>query len=183
MYYSEGSGVIVEYSNGKFYLVRHAEAQENYSGHYKILPGPPLSTSGVRKAEALKEFFKNIKIDKIICSPFERAYQTASIIANEKIVPETCNAWSEEGPIEPYAEVEGRVKNWLLNNLPFDDHTYVIVAHGATLNAALFLINQGVSERADKDPDGCIMEKAGVWLISWKDGKILSFSPVQVCKI
>lgn len=53
----------------KIYLVRHCEAEGQSSE-------APLTSNGMRQADLLCEFFANIRIEKIICSPFLRAIQT-----------------------------------------------------------------------------------------------------------
>lgn len=40
----------------------------------------PLNKNGIAQAEAIKEELKNIKFDKVICSPLDRAKQTCEII-------------------------------------------------------------------------------------------------------
>jgi len=60
----------------KIYIVRHCEAQGQPSESQ-------LTEKGFNQAKYLSEFFSNIKIDRIISSPFLRAIQSVEPISNE----------------------------------------------------------------------------------------------------
>ena len=65
----------------KIYVVRHCEANGQSSESH-------LTEKGLIQAKCLVELFSNIKIDRIISSPFIRAIQSAdplSVISNIKI--------------------------------------------------------------------------------------------------
>src|SRR5208337_480826 len=102
-------------------------------------PGSPLSISGIKKAECLRDFFKGMNIAQLVCSPFDRAQQTASIIGNSAFIPVESDAWSEVAPSEPFSGVKKRVHGWLQANLPVKGEIILVVGHGATLNAAIEL--------------------------------------------
>jgi broad specificity phosphatase PhoE len=62
------------------YLVRHGESQGNAHGiHQDAQVG--LSPRGIEDAGALADRLRHVPIDTIISSPFQRAFQTATIIA------------------------------------------------------------------------------------------------------
>ena len=65
------------------YLVRHGQSETNvvdiFAGHLDS----PLCETGKKQAELLKNYFKNIKIDKIYSSDLSRAYNTILPTAKE----------------------------------------------------------------------------------------------------
>ncbi len=62
------------------YFIRHGETEYNktarFQGHLDI----PLSEKGINQAQAALETSKQLNLDKIYCSPLQRAKQTAEII-------------------------------------------------------------------------------------------------------
>ncbi|MDM5234322.1 histidine phosphatase family protein [Lysinibacillus pakistanensis] len=60
----------------KIYIVRHCEAQGQP-------PESPLTEMGFTQAKYLSDFLSNIKIDRIISSPFLRAIQSVEPISKE----------------------------------------------------------------------------------------------------
>jgi Fructose-2,6-bisphosphatase len=58
------------------YIVRHCKAvgQE---------PEAPLTEAGAQQAKGLAEFFSNKEVDRIISSPFERAFRTITPLAEK----------------------------------------------------------------------------------------------------
>lgn len=60
-----------------FYIVRHAKAEGQE-------PAAELSVEGMIQANQLKEQLKELKIEKIISSPFLRAIQTIEPFADER---------------------------------------------------------------------------------------------------
>ena len=71
----------------KLYLVRHGETQMNVDKLYYGWTDCPLNENGERQAEKLKEFFKTVPLDKIICSSLLRASSTAEKINEGKNIP------------------------------------------------------------------------------------------------
>lgn len=59
------------------YVIRHCEAQGQSSA-------APLTEDGFHQAEDLADFFADIKIDRIIASPFSRAIQTIEPLSKRK---------------------------------------------------------------------------------------------------
>jgi broad specificity phosphatase PhoE len=66
----------------KVYFVRHGESELNAKQMHQPFDSK-LSLEGIKQAEFLSERLSTVKIDEIISSPFERAKQTAEIIANK----------------------------------------------------------------------------------------------------
>lgn len=66
----------------KLYFVRHGESEWNATKLHQP-PDVKLSANGLRQAEFVAKRFKNIDIDIILTSPFERARKTAEIIGEE----------------------------------------------------------------------------------------------------
>lgn len=62
------------------YLVRHAQSEANRSNLWQFEVGP-LTDEGKKQAHALGERFRSISFDAILTSDFERAKETADIIA------------------------------------------------------------------------------------------------------
>jgi broad specificity phosphatase PhoE len=66
----------------KIYLVRHGETEWNKEGRSQGCSNDiPLSSIGVKQAEAIGERLKDEAIDMFFSSSLARAYETASIIA------------------------------------------------------------------------------------------------------
>lgn len=63
----------------KIYFVRHGESTGN-AGTFRQGPSTPLSELGQKQAEFVARRFKNISIDTIWVSTYERAKQTAEAI-------------------------------------------------------------------------------------------------------
>ncbi|WP_318153118.1 histidine phosphatase family protein [Metabacillus arenae] len=61
----------------KIYLIRHCAAKGQSSESQ-------LTESGFKQAVYLSEFFTNMKVDRIISSPFLRAIQTIEPLAEKK---------------------------------------------------------------------------------------------------
>lgn len=62
-------------------VVRHGQSTWNADGRWQGQEDPPLSTVGVRQARAAAETMGTF--DVVASSPLERAFTTATIIANE----------------------------------------------------------------------------------------------------
>ncbi|MBI3486067.1 histidine phosphatase family protein [Candidatus Daviesbacteria bacterium] len=63
----------------RIYLVRHGETEYNVKGLY-MSSDIPLSEIGFKQAQILANRFKNIKVEKVFSSPYERTKQTAKLI-------------------------------------------------------------------------------------------------------
>lgn len=69
----------------QLYFVRHGLTDMNVTGHFSGQIETPLNDVGRGQAKAAGQYIndKNIAIDLIICSPYQRTYDTAAIIAKE----------------------------------------------------------------------------------------------------
>ena len=62
-------------------LVRHGETPYNKAGRYQGWTDVPLNETGIKQAEALAEYLKDVPIDVFISSPLKRAYLTTQKVA------------------------------------------------------------------------------------------------------
>ncbi len=62
-------------------LVRHGETTFNKTGIYYGWLDAPLDETGIRQAEALAKYLKDVPIDVFIASPLQRAYVTTQKVA------------------------------------------------------------------------------------------------------
>ena len=71
----------------KVYIIRHGQTPHNALKQYNTAD-ENLTELGIKQAEQLRDKFKDINFDIIICSPLNRAKQTADIIntKNQKII-------------------------------------------------------------------------------------------------
>jgi len=69
----------------RLFYVRHGETEMNMTGLLSGMVETPLAKNGVEQASEVGRAIKaNLpKIDLIVCSPLERAYETAKLIAKE----------------------------------------------------------------------------------------------------
>lgn len=144
----------------KFYYIRHGQTDLNL--HRKMQGGQTekdLNETGIKQAQETKRELSDIKYDLIICSPMNRAIQTAKIISDgidvefitdERIrerklgvmegndITEECekriwdyNLNEEIEGGESVKEFESRILDFL-NDIKskYSDKTILIVAHG-----------------------------------------------------
>ncbi len=100
----------------KIYVVRHCEAEGQSAES-------PLTETGFRQASELATFFDNIKVDRIISSPYKRAIQTAQPLAERLNVKIEINSKLEERVLsaEPLADwLEKLRKSFDNPNLKFE---------------------------------------------------------------
>lgn len=71
----------------KLILVRHGESLGNYVDKFLGHTDLDLSPMGYKQAEFVKEYFRNVHIDKIYSSDLLRAYNTIISTAEEKKIP------------------------------------------------------------------------------------------------
>lgn len=144
----------------KIYYVRHGQTDFNLM---KKMQGgeteKDLNETGINQAEETKKNLENIKFDLILCSPMNRAKQTAQIIDNGRNLPIITDERIRERKLGEYEghivtdEIEKRIWNYDLNyNIPngenlhdfekriieflkeakqkYNEKTVLIVAHG-----------------------------------------------------
>ncbi|GGK06176.1 phosphoglycerate mutase [Lentibacillus kapialis] len=73
----------------KIYVVRHCKAEGQSSES-------PLTEEGFREANELAAFFDNVKVERIITSPYKRAIQTVQPLAEQLNVEIEMNSQLEE---------------------------------------------------------------------------------------
>jgi len=61
----------------KVYFLSHATSTDNEIGRASGWNDPPLSASGEAEAAALRDVFKDIRVDLVCCSDLQRAVDTA----------------------------------------------------------------------------------------------------------
>lgn len=66
------------------YLVRHGATAWNLSGRILGWHDEPLAAEGIAQAERLREEFRGVPFDWVVCSDLRRAFQTAWIIAGDR---------------------------------------------------------------------------------------------------
>ena len=69
----------------KLFYVRHGETQMNVAGLLSGQIETQLTEKGIGQAKAagLELKLRQSRVDLIVCSPYERTYETAKLIANE----------------------------------------------------------------------------------------------------
>jgi broad specificity phosphatase PhoE len=68
------------------YLVRHGSSIEQSMIRGR-LPGYPLSEKGKREARIAADWLADRDVKAVFSSPLQRAFQTAEMIAGEKVIP------------------------------------------------------------------------------------------------
>ena len=68
------------------YIVRHGQTDWNKENRRQGHSNIPLNEEGINQAKELKEKLKDISFDLVFSSPLDRAYQTAKIITDNKII-------------------------------------------------------------------------------------------------
>ncbi len=97
------------------YIVRHGQTDWNIEGRYAGRIDIPLNKKGLNDAKKLKEKFKNIKLDAVICSPLVRAKQTARCITRKKLI-------LDERIIErSNGKLEGKLKSEINDIIDFNN--------------------------------------------------------------
>lgn len=68
------------------YFVRHGQTDWNLEKKLQGRADISLNQNGIHQAYEAKEKLKNIRFDKVFCSPLKRAKETCQIITDHKIV-------------------------------------------------------------------------------------------------
>ncbi|MBE6152610.1 MAG: histidine phosphatase family protein [Firmicutes bacterium] len=97
------------------YIVRHGQTDYNKNGRYAGRIDVPLNDIGRDQAKIVKEKLKDIKFDKIFCSPLVRAYETAQIISDNNIIKDDRIIERSNG------DLEGKLKTEINENIDFND--------------------------------------------------------------
>ena len=69
------------------YVTRHGQTDWNVQKKVMGRCDEPLNETGLQQAEETRNNLLNTKIDIIICSPLQRAKQTAEVINTDRNIP------------------------------------------------------------------------------------------------
>lgn len=72
-----------------FYYLRHGETDWNRQGRMQGSADIPLNDTGMAQAERARNLLKESEINRIVCSPMQRARQTAEIVNRDLGLPVT----------------------------------------------------------------------------------------------
>lgn len=97
------------------YIVRHGQTDYNLEGRYAGRIDIPLNEKGIKQALEIKEQLKDIKFDYVFSSPLIRAYQTAKLISDNKIIKDDRIIERSNG------ELEGKLKTEIKEQINFND--------------------------------------------------------------
>ena len=140
------------------YFVRHGSTNWNQNYDKNGVRDPkmqgksdiPLNENGIQQAKDAYELLKDVKFDKIYCSPLTRARQTCAII-NQKNLPVIIDERIME---RDFGEHEGNVKSsfdfarfW--NDLVFDEYEKAETIHQMKKRVYEFL--DEINDELDKD--------------------------------
>jgi len=67
----------------EIYITRHGETDWNAQQIFRGLADIDLNAAGIKQAELLAGYLKDVQFEAIYCSPLERAQRTARIIAGQ----------------------------------------------------------------------------------------------------
>jgi broad specificity phosphatase PhoE len=107
----------------RLFYVRHGETHMNVSQRLSGQIETPLTDNGIKQAEQTGKDIKTKlpKIDLIVCSPYERAYHTAKLIA-EQIGYPVSNIEKSDLLIErTFGPLEGTSATEFLDNHDYSD--------------------------------------------------------------
>lgn len=130
----------------RIYFVRHGESMGNvWKDAYKCDDLNFLSPNGILQAKLCGQFFKNsnIKFDRVITSPLQRARHTTMTILQEmdnwkRADIEILPAIKEKGFTEPFESCVGRVDLAMRNViLKGDAECILVVSHYYTTQAII----------------------------------------------
>jgi broad specificity phosphatase PhoE len=163
----------------KIFLLRHATPDWSRKDiPYDILPGPALLAHGEAEARALGEFMRSEGLKKVYYSPFERAAQTAKIVAAVNEIPcmEEIGLAEWRSVDEPEVQVRARMSSLFerVAQESMGTGPIALVSHGGPI--ALLLLELGFSPdelapyRTMFDTTNPL-PPAGAWKIEHTNGK------------
>jgi 8-oxo-(d)GTP phosphatase len=152
--------VLVPRARSPFYLVRHAKA-----GVRELWKGPdeerPLTRRGHRQADGLVERFEDLKIERIVSSPFLRCMQTVEPIARSRgLDVEIADELAEGADPERTIEFIRR-----LEPIPT-----VLCGHGGEIDAVV----QAFEAKGANVEGSRGLAKGSVWVLEREDGRVVS---------
>ncbi len=145
----------------KLFLLRHGDRSSGYGD-------VPLSTEGLRQAQALAESPALQKVDLILCSPKIRTQQTIDPIAEKLGVPvQIENALDQRKSIETESEFTQRILTFLDHCAAnFSQKNILLCSHSDWLQTAVLSMP---STRADNSIY-CFFSCAEFKVLTYKDG-------------
>lgn len=114
----------------RLYLVRHGQTLWNLEGKTQGNKDSDLTLLGIKQAKKLGEYFRDIELDEIYCSPLERSYLTARIIACIKDLD--CKLDNRLVEMN-FGEWEGLTLSEIKNNYPKSFRTWMEEPHLANI--------------------------------------------------
>lgn len=140
------------------YIVRHSEKVNDWPDKYHEFL--PLSSDGISTSSELREYFNEIKLTAIFCSPTVRTIQTAHPTALDKGIEITINeACSDTSIISTFLKE--------LNENYNDAHSFLIVSHSNII--PYFLIKSGLR---NDEYEKMNFTKQGEWWLTDYYGEI-----------
>ena len=155
------------------FFVRHGLSEMNKQGVYSGQTETPLTLEGIEQAKMAGQYAKKLGIQKIVCSPFSRAYDTGKIIAEAIDYPLTDielnslfiernmgvmegQPWSPDLNIDGFADVETvdslfeRAKLGLEFLESLSEDVVLVVSHGSTGRMLRHILHPDIPFRGSK---------------------------------
>jgi broad specificity phosphatase PhoE len=138
------------------YLARHCKTSWNLERRIQGSIDMPLCNKGIAEATALIPLIRPYRFDRIVSSPYKRAFQTAQIYAHNLKIPVTTHAGFREldhgrwegKRIEALMRMnDSRYNDWVANKalIPIPDGSESMAAAGARAIKALVDVAQEYS--------------------------------------
>ena len=145
------------------YIVRHAAPEKGTGIRYDVPPGPPLSAIGRAEAQRAAAYLADKAIARLICSPLDRARDTASIIGQTLgLSPLEDARLAEQRADENFEAVCARVQAFLAEQGQID-RPLAVVTHGSPARALLLTLANGTLDLSRYNFDGSVLPTAGIW--------------------
>lgn len=151
------------------HVVRHGEVLNPGGVLYGRLPGFPLSERGRQQASAVADRLRGNDITQVVCSPLDRARQTAlPIAAVHRVTPIVDDRLIEAGNVFEgrrvgFADVAWRnPRDWLRLYNPFSPSWSEPFA---TIAARMFAVLNDICRSADGHEAVCVSHQLPIWLL------------------
>jgi uncharacterized phosphatase len=174
---------------GQIAIVRHGETDWNKTGRLQGREDIPLNETGIGQIEAAAVYLQQSSWDEIVTSPLSRAKKSAEIIAGktgvktireepgflERDMGEVSGMTMEErkaafpkggfGGMEAPELLQDRVVGALLKyTKEFNGKNFIVVSHGAAINALLAYLSGG-----ELGPGKTMLKNACITLLEYQD--------------
>lgn len=145
------------------YIVRHAAPEKGTGIRYDVPPGPPLSATGRAEAQRAAAYLADKAIARLICSPLDRARDTAGIIGQAlRLIPLEDERLAEQRADESFEAVRARVQAFWAEQGQLDG-PLAVVTHGSPARALLLTLADGALDLSRYNFEGSVLPTAGVW--------------------